>query len=80
MGKGMSQSDKTHTETASAPSLATAEQQPLLAQWNVYLSVGGALTVKAERVSFDGGAAVFWSGQEVTYAFSPAHYLYIHKI
>ena len=80
MEKGMSQSDKPHTETASAPSLAAAEQQPLLAQWNVYLSVGGALTVNAERVSFDGGAAVFWSGQEVTYAFLPAHYLYIHKI
>ena len=76
----MSQSDETNTETASASRLVTAERQPLSAQWNVYLNVGGALTVNAERVSFEGGAAVFWSGQEVTYAFSPAHYLYIHKI
>ena len=43
-------------------------------------TVGGVLTVSAGHVSFEGGAAVFSNGQEMIYAFSPAHYLYIHKI
>ena len=80
MERAVSQADETNTETISAPSPTTAEPSPLASQWSVYLTVGGVLTVTAERVSFEGGAAVFWNGQEVIYAFSPTHYLYIHKI
>ncbi len=82
MEKAVSHADetKTETETVSASSPAVGEPQPLASQWSVYLTVRGALTINAERVNFEGGAAVFWTGQEVIYAFSPAHYLYIHKI
>ena len=80
MERAVSQADETNTETISAPSPTTAEPSRLASQWSVYLTVGGVLTITAERVSFEGGAAVFWNGQEVIYAFSPAHYLYIHKI
>ena len=72
-------SDDRKAKSISAPGPAVAEQQPLASQWNVYLTVGGALTVTAERLTFEGGAAVFWNGPEVVYAFSPTHYLYVHK-
>ena len=61
--KAVSHADE--TETVPAPSPTTVEPQPLPRQWSVYLTVGGVLIVTAERVSFEGGAAVVWNGQEV---------------